>query len=71
VRGDHRVEKSCNECRSTHGEGKPNQLYFFESAKDSLGMVISSSSRPYGRTWLRFCFSLLQHSCCAVSTSLL
>jgi len=45
-----------------HGEGKPDQLYFFEIAKDSLGMVISSSSRPYGRTWLRFsdfpCFNI-------------
>ena len=43
-------KKCCNECHIMHGEGKPDQLYFFEIAKDSLGMVISSSSRPYGRT---------------------
>ena len=42
--------------RMVDAEVKPNQQHFFEIAKDSLGMVISSSSRPSGRTWL--CFSV-------------
>jgi len=36
--------------RMVDAEVKPNQQHFFEIAKDSLGMVISSSSRPSGRT---------------------